>query len=154
MKDARFMNAREKEQVLKGWERFLKNGLQAKDFTKPLYNHLIQHCSFIAHYDRGGFYATYFSTGDGIQDFLAQFDKRNAEPCGVPKSVEYGMTYWATGEDYADINKTMIEVASRYIPGLLDRAGRQQEDADIAEARRLLARHKIALVNFNWGEDT
>ena len=58
--DTNFMTAKEKAQVLRQWERFLKGGCQAKDFTEALYHHLMQHCMFIAHYDRGGFYATYF----------------------------------------------------------------------------------------------
>lgn len=144
MKDTQFMSAAEKERVLKQWERFLKGGLKQEQFDKALYQHLINHCSFIAHYDRAGFYSTYFETGDGIRDFLSQFDERGADFNGIPNSVEYGMTYWATG-DYADINQAMIKVASKYIPGLLSQAKQSQEDADIAEAKRLLARHGIKL---------
>ena len=140
MKDTRFMSAAEKERVLKQWERFLKGGLKWEQFNKGLYNHLIMHCSFIAHYNRAGFYSTYFESGDGIADFLGQFDKSNAESNGIPRSVEYGMDYWATG-DYADINMAMIETATKYIPELLNRARQGQEDADTVEAKRLLAKH-------------
>ena len=140
MQDTKFMSAAEKEQALKQWERFLKGGLKWEQFSKALYNHLIQHCSFIAHYDRAGFYATYFESGDDIAAFLGQFDERTAGLNGIPRSVEYGMDYWATG-DYADINMAMIETATKYIPELLNRARQGQEDADTAEAKRLLAKH-------------
>lgn len=139
MKDTQFMTAVEKERVLKQWETFLKHGLKLEHFTKGLYNHLIQHCSFIAHYDRGGFYATYFERGEDKALFLSQFDKR-AGISGIPPSIEYGMTYWAEG-DYADINRAMIDVATKYIPALLEQARQEQRSSDIAEAQRLLSRH-------------
>lgn len=144
MKDTRFMSAAEKERVLRQWERFLKGGLRREQFSEALYDHLIQHCSFIAHYNRAGFYSTYFESGDDTAAFLSQFDKRNAEPNGIPRSVEYGMTYWVNDE-YGDINMAMIEIASKYILGLLALAKQSQEDADIREARRLLSKHGIPL---------
>ena len=139
MKDTKFMTANEKEVVLKQWERFLSSGLKWERFNKALYNHLIQHCSFIAHYNRDGFYSTYFESGDDIAAFLSQFDKRNAED-GIPYSIEYGYTLWVNDE-YGDINRAMIETATKYIPKLLGQARQKQEDADIAQARVLLAKH-------------
>jgi hypothetical protein len=62
--DEPFMSAKEKEVVLNAWTRFLKNGCKFQDFTDALYRHLTLHCSFIAHYDRLGFYEFYF----GIQE--------------------------------------------------------------------------------------
>src|SRR5437867_6119728 len=56
--DARFMSAREKDLALKAWVRFLKHGLRFADFSDRLYRHLTLHASFIAHYDRAGFFAT------------------------------------------------------------------------------------------------
>jgi len=144
MKDSEFMTAQEKQAVLRQWEGFLKGGLKREQFTKALYNHLIQHCSFIAHYDIHGFYGTYFTSGEGVARFLRQFDKHNANNAGIPKSVEYGMTYWATG-DYTDINMAMIEAATPFIPGLLKSAQACQKDSDIAEARRLLSKHGMTL---------
>jgi len=67
MKDVKFMTAKEKEAVLKAWERFMRamaGGKTAEElsrmFTEALYHHLIQHCSFIAHYNRAGFFQHYF----------------------------------------------------------------------------------------------
>jgi len=141
LKDVRFMSAQEKSRVLKQWETFLKYGCQRKHFTKPLYHHLIMHCSFIAHYDINGFYETYFENGEDTQHFLSQFDNRN----GVPKSIEYGMLLWYLDSDYNDINSEMCRIAAKYIDSLVEVAGASQEQADIAKARALLAKHGIPL---------
>jgi hypothetical protein len=49
-KDEKFMSAAEKRLVLNAWKTFLKHGCQKDHFTERLYDHLIYHCSFIAHY--------------------------------------------------------------------------------------------------------
>jgi hypothetical protein len=100
--------------VLKAWVRFLKNGLRGEDFSDRLYKHLTLHCSFIAHYNRAGFYTTYFENGEDTTRFLSQFDKR-----GECRSVEYGGSWWLNG-DYEDLTRAMIEEASRYIPALME----------------------------------
>jgi len=139
--DSRFMPAAEKRRVLKQWEAFLKSRCAREKFTKPLYNHLIQHCSFIAHYDINGFYATYFENGDDTVHFLSQFDGSER----VPKSIEYGMTYWLTDEEYYDINSEMVRIAGKYIPVLVKQAETRQKQHDIHKAKMLLAKHGITL---------
>ena len=134
-RDTEFMSAREKGLVLKAWVRFLRKGLRFEDFSRRLYEHLHLHCQFIAHYDRAGFYRTYFENGEDTQRFLSQFDKR-----GECRSVEYGMRSWLEGEN-RDLAKAMIEEASGHIPALLEKARAGQREADLAEARRLLAKH-------------
>ncbi|TAM80954.1 MAG: hypothetical protein EPN47_13805 [Acidobacteria bacterium] len=134
-RDAEFMTAREKGLVLKAWVRFMKNGLRFEDFSRRLYQHLHLHCQFIAHYDRAGFYRTYFERGEDTLRFLSQFDGR-----GECRSVEYGMTIWREG-DYGDLAKAMIEEAAPYIPKLITAAQALQREADLAEARKLLAKH-------------
>lgn len=133
------MTAREKKRVLRQWELFLKSGLSRDKFTKPLYQHLIDHCSFIAHYDINGFYSTYFDEGEDTVRFLSQFDYRN----GIPRSVEYGWTGWYTDRDYHDINSAMCRVAANYIPMLVSEFNRKQRDTDVARAALLLAKHGI-----------
>ncbi len=142
--DVKFMSGAEKRKVLKHWETFLKNGCKREHFTEALYDHLIQNCSFIAHYDRAGFYETYFVEGEDRAHFLSQFDIRNAEANGIPKSIEYCETWWVNG-DYADINQAMIDVAAQYIPFLVLEAQAEQRDADVARAKALLAKHGIAI---------
>ncbi len=132
-----FMSVRDKQLVLKAWVRFLKNGLRFADFTKRLYEHLHLHCSFIAHYNRLGFYSTYFENGEDTVKFLSQFDKR-----GECRSVEYGGSWWLGG-DYDDLNRAMIEEAAKFIPALVEKAQTEQQGADVAHARALLAKHGL-----------
>ena len=133
-RDAPFMGARDKQLTLRAWVRFLRRGLRWEDFTKRLYEHLHLHCSFIAHYNRLGFYETYFEKGEDTVRFLSQFDKR--EGC---RSVEYGWQ-WIAG-DYADLNQAMVEEGSQYIPQLKEKAQTVQQEADIAQAQALFAKH-------------
>jgi len=139
--NSKFMSAAEKSKVLRHWEMFLRSSLKKDKFTKALYEHLIQHCSFIAHYDIHGFYATYFENGDNTRHFLSQFDTRS----GMPKSVEYGMTYWLTDEDYYDVNTEMCRIAWKYIPALELKATNDQRHADLAYAETLLKKHGMSL---------
>jgi len=132
------MSAAQKTTVLRAWIRFLKSGLRFDQFTKALYDHLIQHCSFIAHNNRAGFYSHYFEAGDSTAFFLSQFDSR-----GRCSSVEYGGQHWLSG-DYEDVNRAMIAEGEAFIPSLLDAAHRRQEAADIATATALLAKHGIS----------
>ena len=132
--DSEFMSAREKALALKAWVRFLKNGLRREDFSDRLYKHLIYHCGFIAHYSRAGYYATYFENGEDTTRFLSQFDKR-----GECRSVEYGGS-WFDGL-YEDLRRAMIEEACPYIHTLMEQASGKAKEADLAEARRLAAKH-------------
>ena len=112
-KDVRFMTAGEKMRVLRQWIRFLKSGCDARRFMKSLYHHLIQHCSFIAHYNLGGFYEVYFEDPSATQRFLDQFDR--SKGC---LSIEYGYAGWINDEDYRAINEAMVEVAEELLPTL------------------------------------
>jgi len=109
MKSTEFMSAEEKKAVLRDWQRFIKNDFDERYFTKKLYDHLNLHCSFIAHFNVHGFYATYFENPEHTIKFLSQFD----EDFGY-RSIEYGTTYWFTGEDYHDLNSEMVESLEPY----------------------------------------
>ena len=139
MKDVKFMSATEKKKVLSHWERFLESNCAREKFTKLLYHHLINHCSFIAHYDINGFYSTYFEEGEDTVRFLSQFDNSN----GIPKSAEMRMTYWYTDPDYNDINSAMCEVARKFIPYLTQLAHQKQKNTDVIRAESLLAKHGL-----------
>ena len=141
LKDVKFMTAQDKARVLRQWEGFLKGGLKWEQFHRALYDHLIQHCNFIAHYSRQGFYSTYFENGEDAVHFLTQFDNRQ----GIPNSIEYGRKDWYTASDYNDVNSEMCRIAVKYIDGLTGEARKKQEEADIVEARRLLSKHGILL---------
>ena len=82
-KSVQFLSAREKECVFRNWEQFTvplaldEPGQKIyKAFTNRLYHHYLnQHCSFIAHYNRNGFYETYFADPESTPNFLQQFDR-------------------------------------------------------------------------------
>ena len=131
-RDVEFMSGKEKGLVLKQWVRFVESGFERKHFTDRLYKHLINHCSFIAHYNRDGFYQTYFGEKSNTAKFIDQFTS------GI--SAEYGMDYWLGG-DYNDINPTMCGVMQKYAPGLLETLDRDIEKEDLSIARRLLEKH-------------
>lgn len=152
MEDTKFMTAKEKGTVLKAWERFMvamETGKESEGlfrlFTKGLYNHLIMNCSFIAHYDRSGFFRHYLTEPEMTFEFLRQFDNRG--PC---QSVEYGMDYWArNGNDacreYYDINQEMVRIASEHIPAIQARLQKHQEGLDVTRAKALLGKHGYSL---------
>ena len=133
MKSTKFMSAAEKEKVLKDWQRFIENDFDKARFTKQLYNHLIQHCSFIAHYNQAGFYGTYFENPERTLGFLKQFDKDHG--C---KSVEYGMDYWINSEDYRDINTAMIEAFEPCKAEIYPRLRQRARDNKIAQIKTLM----------------
>jgi hypothetical protein len=139
--DERFMSARDKRQVLKAWITFLKHGCQLAHFTERLYSHLIQHCSFIAHYDRHGFYAHYFDEGEQAIRFLSQFDAR-----GSMRSIEYGFigAGWMTGGTGEDLNRAMVREAAAFIPALTASFAGAQRVSDLARARALLMKHGVS----------
>jgi hypothetical protein len=128
------MTAAEKDRVLKAWRRFIKGGLKWTQFTQAIYDHLIQHASFIAHFNRAGFYNTYFRTGDDRLRFLNMFL--------TGTSCEYGDSHWLHGE-YADINAALCAVVKDFHADLAAHAKAMQREQDVAEATRLLGKHGL-----------
>ncbi len=120
--DAQYMTAQQKRRVLGDWVRFFAGGMEIKRFTKVLYEHLIQHCSYIAHYSRTGFFDTYFADPEALQRFLDQFDR--SKGC---VSAEYGNTYWIrdgndVSEQYYDLNAAMVDAVADMLPALREQA--------------------------------
>jgi len=146
--DSPFMSAAEKRRVLRQWRRFLQTlardsgdgGRPFQAFGQALYDHLIQHCSFIAHYNRLGFFEHYFEHGDDTLRFLRQFDRRT-NPDGL--STEYGWCCWLS-DDYRDINEAMRDVATELAPAIAATATARQSEYDLALARQLAAKHGVA----------
>jgi hypothetical protein len=65
LKDSEFMSAEQKKKMLTQWNRFIERAFSFELFTSAIYQHLNLHCGFIAHYNRSGFYSTYWN-GDFI----------------------------------------------------------------------------------------
>lgn len=137
----KFLSITEKKKILRAWVRFLESGCKKNQFTEALYHHLSQHCSFIAHYDRHGFYDFYFErNGAEIFRFFDQFDPQKA---GV--SAEYGTTHWLSSHSTgADLNAAMRQAAGPYLRSLRLHFEETQRQEEIAQATRLLAKHGLA----------
>jgi hypothetical protein len=126
------MSREEKEKVLKDWQRFVTADFSKARFTKRLYSHLIQHCSFITHFSQGAFYEMYFEDPEDTLRFMKQFDKDQG--C---VSVEYGMTYCIKNDDYGDINTAMVESMELYKSGLNPRLNQNAKERKLAEIEKL-----------------
>jgi hypothetical protein len=137
-KDSEFMTVRDKELVSAQWRRFVERGFNFEHFTDRLYKHLTRHCSFIAHFNRSGFYSTYFENPEATIRFLRQFDGDH----GLI-SVEYGSSWWLNG-DYEDINRAMCEVVEANKNRLYEELERKVKARDLAIAGNLLAKHGIS----------
>jgi hypothetical protein len=137
-RDEKFMSAAEKQLVLQAWITFLKHGCQREHFTERLYQHITLHCSFIAHYDRRGFYDVYFArpNSETIR-FLDQFD-----PNKSGHSAEMGDTFWlAPHVSAVDLNEAMRAAAGPYIPRLRLQAEEAERQSDLTVAAAILAKY-------------
>ncbi|MDB4873064.1 MAG: hypothetical protein JWL97_4068 [Gemmatimonadales bacterium] len=137
-RDEQFMSAAEKQLILNAWITFLRRGCRLEHFSERLYHHLSLHCSFIAHFNRHGFYEFYFATpSERTYRFLDQFD-----PSKPGIAAELGETYWlmdrATG---SDLNHAMREVAGPFIVKLRFQLTEAEKQSDLALASVLAAKH-------------
>lgn len=131
--DERFLSAAEKRLILNSWIVFLKHGCQLRNFTVRLYHHLVQHCSFIAHYNLQEFHSFYFNApGPKTRRFLDQFDP--AKP-GI--SAELATTHWLMNVTGADLNRAMREDAAPYINRLRFHFFDAERNANVALATQL-----------------
>lgn len=133
--DTQFMSANDKRLTLKAWKTFLKNGLQPQHFTKRLYHHLIQHCSFIAHYNLRGFYGYYFTNPSKTKAFIGQFD--------TGKAVEYGGAGWWLQGDYEDINRAMCEAVEPYKANIYANCQSEDFKQDTTMIAAIMAKHSL-----------
>lgn len=136
--DEKFLSAAEKQLILSAWITFLRHGCRLEHFSDRLYHHLSLHCSFIAHYNRHGFYEFYFShPSERSYRFLDQFD-----PSKPGIAAELEETYWlrdrATG---SDLNHAMREVAAPYIAKLHFQFSEAEKQSDLAVASLLAEKY-------------
>lgn len=151
MKDTKFMKAKEKELTVKQFKRFVKSLIEDRGkvfvdkynneldltftyFTKRVYEHLHLHFGFIAHYDRLGFYGTYFN-GDvkDLKTFLSHF---------IDLETKEIKPYFYTDE-YADINTAFSEVLQEKICDLLPIFNKETTDKDVLMIKTLMFKHNI-----------
>jgi hypothetical protein len=153
--DAEFMTANQKTLVFNTWKRFVeavaagKTGDELlKHFKEPLYKHLTLHCGgFIAHYNRDGFFGTYFEEPEDTVRFFSQFD-----PDGPMRSIEGGYDWWVRGGNgtqapYHDLNNAMCEATRPHLAAIRNYGVVRQREADLARANALLSKHGRATVS-------
>lgn len=124
MSDAEFMSASEKEKVIKQWASFIKSGFRFDMFTENLYKHLHLHCGYIAHYDKSGYYYTYWN------DEVIRYARGNGNDTGpTPKTFyewESFLDQFTIWGDYYDINvmmmRTLHDGLSKVVSMLLNEA--------------------------------
>ena len=138
MKDAHFMTAKEKEMVLRQWRLFVRHGCKADHFTERIYKHLSLHCSFIAHFNRQGFYGTYFVNPEKTFRFFSQFDCAKGN-----LSVEYGGNSWMNDPEYSDLNTEMCKVFESCAVQIYKNCQDRTREIDLATAKSLLKKHNI-----------
>jgi hypothetical protein len=153
--DAEYMTAGQKTHVFGAWKKFVAAVAAGKTkeelfgfFTDPIYKHLTLHCGgFIAHYNRLGFFETYFEEPEDTVRFFGQFD-----PDGDQRSVEGGYDWWVRGGNgtqapYHDLNNAMCEVTRPHLTAIRLLGSKRQETLDLARANILLAKHGKAVVS-------
>ena len=96
----KFDSAEDKGKFADTFVRFVKSDFKASIFTKKFYNRLSMTFGHIAHFDQGGFYATFFTSTAAKVEFLKQ---TIAFPCyGDPaftySDVEKALKTWLTAD--------------------------------------------------------
>lgn len=105
-KSTEFMAGDKKLRTYNDWCRFIKSGYAESCFTERIYKHLNLHCGYVAHYNRTGFYHTYWD--NRIHEYarnknLLVRPSPNAFYNWTSFCVQFNI--WG---DYCDINVTMI----------------------------------------------
>ncbi len=134
LKDSEFMTAEEKKKVLKQWDKFIEGGFAFHLFTDAIYQHLNLHCGFIAHYNRAGFYSTYWNG-----DFVAFVRQTGMLVRPVPSAFLHWERFLASFRcwgEWAGMGATMLYALKSHLTSTV----RELEDEAIAAFRRDIER--------------
>lgn len=119
MSDGQFLSALDKQKILRQWGKYVHCGFKPEMFTKAIYEHLHLHCGFIAHYDRMGFYYTYWN------DEVVRFCEKNRyETVPAPKTFfewERFLKAFSIWGEYTDISLAMMVVFREELRSMKDR---------------------------------
>jgi hypothetical protein len=139
MTDTRFLSAEGKKYILRQWKTFIKSGFNPGRFTETVYEHLHLHCGFIAHYDRSGFYYTYWN------DEVIRFAAENGYETAPAPKVFYEWERFLRAVDirgeYADINTAMMIVLEDELDALIKKLTNEAKD---------LYRHEVTHLRSCW----
>ncbi len=134
LKDSKFMTAEQKKKVLRQWDRFIEGGFSFHLFTDAIYQHLNLHCGFIAHYNRAGFYSTYWN-GDFIAFARQTGMLVRPVPCAFLHWERFLASFRCWGE-WAGMGASMLYMLKSHLTSTV----RELEDEAVAAFRRDLER--------------
>lgn len=117
LQDSKFMTGEQKRKVLGQWDRFIKGGFSHHLFTDAIYQHLNLHCGFIAHFNRMGFYSTYWN-GDFIA-FAKQTDMVLRPVPGVFVNWERFLLSFQCWGEWAGMGATMLHSLKSHLSSTL-----------------------------------
>jgi hypothetical protein len=134
-------SAEDKAKFANHFVRFVESGYKPSLFEKWFYTRLSNTFGHIAHYDRGGFYATFFETLRDQLRFLeitagnyGLYSDRSGGICGDPQftysDVERALRNWARENQLVEKAKAAL--------------GQETETAERAELARLQAKYSAA----------
>ncbi|OPY05205.1 MAG: hypothetical protein A4E61_00396 [Syntrophorhabdus sp. PtaB.Bin184] len=137
--DSKFMTAERKKKTLRQWDTFIKGGFSSHLFTQAIYYHLHQHCRFIAHYNRMGFYSTYWN-----DDFVAFVKRTGMVVRPVPEAFvnweEFLFTFDCLGE-WVDMSATMLYSLKTHLSSTLRELKDEVVDTFHHDVERLYPLH-------------
>jgi len=139
MTNTRFLSAEGKRYILKQWTTFIKSGFNPGRFTETTYNHLHLRAGFIAHYDRSGFYYTYWN--DEVIRFAAENGYETAPAPKVFYEWERFLKAFDIRGEYADINTAMMIVLENELSALIQKLTNEAKN---------LYRHEVTHLRSCW----
>ncbi len=134
LKDSEFMTTEQKKKVVRQWDKFIEGGFSFHLFTDAIYQHLSLHCGFIAHYNRLGFYSTYWNG-----DFIAFARQTGMLVRPVPCAFlhwERFLTSFHCWDEWAGMGANMLHMLKSHLTSTLG----ELEDEAIAAFRHDLER--------------
>ena len=117
LKDSKFMTAEQKKKVLRQWDKFIEGGFSFHLFTDAIYQHLNLRCGFIAHYNRMGFYSTYWN--DNFVAFTRQTDMILRPVPGVFVNWERFLLSFRCWDEWAGMGTTMLHTLKSHLTSAL-----------------------------------
>ena len=126
----KYHTAEEKEKVLKRFQRFFERGCPISGFDRLLYIYASNMFGHIAHYNRSGYYETWFSSPSRIAEWLDRAERATifGDPAFGFSDVEQAIQDWVRTSG----------IKSKYEA----EAGSILEKAERAELARLKAKYE------------
>lgn len=137
--DSKFMTAEQKKTVLRQWDRFIAGGFAFHLFTDAIYQHLNLHCGFIAHYNRMGFYSTYWN-GD-FMSFARQTGMILRPVPGVFVNWERFLVSFQCWGEWAGMGVNMLNSLKSHLTSTVHELENEAIDAFHHDLERLYPLH-------------